>query len=134
MLNTFPSLLTYSFFAPTLLRIVAGFTLLYIGYSQAKNRKAIIQEIRQNIGWHFDQTLIFIAVLVVFALGLALIVGWYTQIAAIIAILFFLKQMIVAKKYKAAAPLCRLDYFYLIVILLTLLVTGAGAFAFDLPL
>jgi len=134
MLNIFPSFLTYGFFAPTLLRLVVGFSILYIGYRQAKNRKAIIAEIQQRLGWHFDQTLIFIAALLVFALGVALVLGWHTQIAAIIAILFCLKQMAFAKSYKTAVPLCRLDYFYLIVILLTLLVTGAGAFAFDLPL
>jgi len=134
MLNTFPQLLTYGFFAATLLRIVVGLSILYISYVQFKRRKAIIEEVRQNIGWRIDQTLIIIAALIVFAVGLAITLGWHTQIAAIIAIVFMLKQMVIAKRYPAAAPLCRLDYFYLIVILLTLLVTGAGAFAFDLPL
>ncbi len=133
MLNTFPSLLTYGFFAPTVLRILVAFSFFYISYAQASRRKEITALKIQLIG-HVDQTMVLISSLFIFAIGAALFLGWHTQIAAIIGIIVALKHAIYAKKYPLAIPLCRLEYVYLVVIMLTLLISGAGALAMDLPL
>ena len=43
MLNTFPQLLTFSFFAPLLLRVAVAVAIAYIVYIQFKNREAIAE-------------------------------------------------------------------------------------------
>jgi hypothetical protein len=133
MLNTFPQLLTYGFFAPTVLRVLVAFSFFYIAYAQSSHRKEIA-ELKIKIIGHVDQTMVLISSLVIAATGLALFFGWHTQIAAILGILVCLKHAIYAKKYPRLIPLCRLEYIYLIVILLTLLISGAGALAMDVPL
>jgi len=63
-----------------------------------------------------------------------LILGFYTQISALIlAIITFAETYI---EYKESAILKRNLIFYIILfaILLSLLLSGAGAFAIDLPL
>lgn len=133
MLNTFPSLLTYGFFAPTILRLVVAISFFYIAYAQFKRRKAISELKIQLIG-HVDQTFVIISSLFIFLTGAALFFGWHTQIAAIVGLLVAFKHAIYAKKYPLLIPLCRLEYIYIIVILLTLLISGAGALAMDVPL
>jgi uncharacterized membrane protein YphA (DoxX/SURF4 family) len=133
MLNTFPQLLTYGFFAPTVLRILVAFSFFYIAGAQFSRRKEI-SELKIQIIGHVDQTMVLISSLVIFLVGVALFLGWHTQIAAILGILVCLKHAVYAKKYPRLIPLCRMEYIYLIVIMLTLLVSGAGALAMDLPL
>jgi uncharacterized membrane protein YphA (DoxX/SURF4 family) len=132
MLNAFPDLITYSFFAPAILRILVGISFLYIAYTQFARRKEIAQTGlpffgRPNIG------LIFTSATLIALVGLALCIGYYTQVAALIGIVIALKHAIYAKKYPVAIPLCRLEYIYIIVICFTLMLTGAGLLAVDIP-
>jgi uncharacterized membrane protein SirB2 len=120
-------------FVPLLLRLTAALSFFYIAYTQAKRRKEI-SELKIKIIGHVDQTMVLISALIIAATGLALFFGWYTQIAAIVGIIIALKHAVFAKKYPSAIPLCRGEYVYLIVILLTLLISGAGALAMDVPL
>lgn len=134
MLNTFPSLLTFGFFAPTLLRVLVAFSLFYVGYAQAIRRKEITEEVHLPLIGHPDSTLVIISAFIIVANSLALLLGWHTQLAALLGIVICLKHLWYAKKYPRAIPLCRLDYVYIVVILCTLLISGAGALALDLPL
>jgi len=116
-----------------MLRVLVALSFLYIAYAQAARRKEISQIQIAVIG-HVDQTLVLISSLVIAATGIALFLGWHTQLAAIVGLVVALKHAIFAKKYPRLIPLRRLEYVYLIVILLTLLISGAGAFAMDVPL
>ena len=129
MLNPFP-LFYLSEFVPTILRLLVGLSLLYVGYTQIKRRKEI-SEIRFPLIGKPDQTLVIIGGLIVGIDALALIVGYGTQVAAFVGILISLKHAVFAKKYPRAIPLCRLEYVYILVILCTLVITGAGFFGFD---
>jgi hypothetical protein len=132
MLNNLPQLITYSEFAPTILRVLVALSFFYIAYAQASRRKEI-GEIKIPIIGHVDKTMVLMSSLVIGLVGLALFLGWHTQIAAILGILVCLKHAIYAKKYPRLIPLCRMEYIYLIVILFTLLLTGAGLLAMDIP-
>lgn len=132
MLNALPQLITYSDFAPTILRILVAFSFFYIAYAQFARRKEIAG-IKIAVIGHVDQTLVLISSLAIFIVGAMLFFGWETQIAAILGMLVCLKHAIYAKKYPRAIPLCRMEYIYLIVILFTLLLTGAGLIAMDIP-
>lgn len=68
------------------------------------------------------------------AVALCLFFGFYTQLAAIFGAIAALKMVIWKKRYPMFVPLSRTASALLLVICLTLVVTGAGAFAVDLPL
>lgn len=136
MLNPFPDLLVYSMLAPFILRIVAGFVFIDLGFFAFKFQ-------REKERWILSLNTLRvpkpdIALKIIGAVemvgGLMLVFGFYTQIAALIlAILTFAETYI---EYKAPLILKRNLIFYLLIlsVLISLLLSGAGAFAFDLPL
>lgn len=121
------------FAAIALLRVVAGAYLIYIGYVFWNERAAVAKERFPLVGrlpeWVFFGTSILQMVL-----GVLLVVGAWTQLVALIGAIVALKCLIFGKVYKKIIPLDRGTSLLLFVILLALVVTGAGAFAFDLPL
>ncbi len=117
MLSLFPSLLVYGVLAPFLLRVILGITVVYFGmnYIQQKQHTPVILGMIEII------------------LGLLLLVGVYTQAAALlVALILGLK---LGKKIATRAFLTHGVNYYLIllVIALSLALSGAGAFAFDRP-
>lgn len=132
MLNPFPDLLIYSFFAPTLLRVLIGAVFLWSAYVQYQRRHELARVRFPVVG--SGSWIISFSVLVHAAIGAGLILGYYTQIAALLGALGALKGLVWAKKYPRVFPLCRIDYFFILAVCLSLLISGAGAFAFDLPL
>lgn len=115
VLNPFPALLDFSFFAPLLLRVIAGVLFVRMGYWQfrtsSKERKAL--GIVEVLG------------------GLALIAGFYTQIAVLVlGLVATIGTFRTLRTNEARSD----TYALLLAIMLSLLATGAGAFALDLPL
>lgn len=131
MLNPFP-LFYLSQFIPTILRLLVGLSLLYVAYAQIQRRKEISQTGFPFIG-RPDQTLIIISGLIIGLDALALIVGYGTQVAAMVGMVISLKHAVFAKKYPRAIPLCRLEYIYILVILGTLIISGVGLLGIDTP-
>lgn len=134
MLNPFPDLLTYSLLAPFILRLVAGLIFIDLGVLAFKNEKkrwlaslSALQVPKPNLVLKILGGIEIIG-------GLMLLVGFYVQGAAIIlALLTFTEGYI---EYKEPEVLKRNFVFYtmLLSIVLSLLFSGAGSFAFDLPL
>jgi uncharacterized membrane protein YphA (DoxX/SURF4 family) len=132
MLNPFPGLLDLAFFAPTILRVVVGLVFLYSAYALYLRRAELAHIHFPIVG--SGPLLIWGAVVVHTIIGAMLILGYYTQIAALLAVLGGIKGIVFAKKYPRFFILCRLEYGFIIAICLSLLISGAGAFAYDLPL
>jgi putative oxidoreductase len=134
MLNPFPDLLTYGLLAPFILRVVAGFIFLNLGILAFKNEKErwIASLSVLNIPSPKIAVKIFGGIEIVG--GIMLVLGFYTQVAALI--LAFLTFAEVYVEYKDPLILKRNFVFYimLLAILISLILSGAGAFAFDLPL
>ncbi|MEK7117417.1 MAG: DoxX family protein [Patescibacteria group bacterium] len=134
MLNLFPDLLTYSMLAPFIIRVVAGFTFLNTGIlklSREKGRWLIsLEELK------ISRASVVLKILAVIEIvgGILLIVGAWTQLAALILTLFTTAVFFI--EYRDPSILKRNLPFYLLLlsITLSLLFSGAGAFAFDLPL
>ncbi len=134
MLNPFPELLTYSMLAPFILRVVAGIIFIDLGklaLNGEKNRWLIslsaIKLPRPELGVKILGILEILG-------GIMLLAGFYTQIAALVlAVLTFAEAFV---EYKDPAILKRTLVFYvlLLAISLSLLLSGAGAFAIDIPL
>ena len=133
MLNPFPHLLVFGFFAPTLLRVAAAITMGYSATYFVTHRKSIVAQSYILIGKP-PMALIWLGSVTTAATTAALFLGYYTQYAALITGLSALKFAVWAKKYPAAMPLSRSTSLLLLSISLSLLLSGAGAFAIDLPL
>ena len=132
MLNLFPNLLTYGFFAPTLLRLVAAGVFVYLTYVHLQRREEIGTTRFMLIGAGAWTVWVLVFVEAIIAIGLFL--GYYTQVAALLGLLMALKHFVWAKRYPRVFFLNRIDYVLLAVVCLSLLLTGAGALAMDLPL
>jgi uncharacterized membrane protein YphA (DoxX/SURF4 family) len=132
MLNLFP----IQFLAPLaylLLRVCLGVILLTLGYRHLRNRHAL----KEIFTFRFFPYGLFFAWYMgtwELIIGILFILGLFTQIAALCAIALSLKMSIMHKRF--AHPLIpqRLVYILMLAISLSLFITGAGAFAIDLPL
>ncbi len=132
MLNPFPDLLGYVFYAPTMLRIAVALAFFFGAYIQYKRLGELSRISFPLVGggvW-----IIWLSIIAHAVIGLMLFVGYYTQIAAILGALGGIKGIVYAKKYPRLFALCRAEYFFIVVICLSLLLSGAGAFAYDLHL
>jgi len=137
MLTTFPSLLMYGFFVPAALRITVAAFLAYQAVGHFKHKKGVADELHSKFRWMSRESAVWLAGLLILGelcVGVLLFVGAWAQIAAIVAALGFLKMAYFDDTLPTYAPLSRTTYILLIIISLSILMTGAGAFAFDLPL
>lgn len=133
MLNPFPSLLVYGIMAPVLIRVTAGAVLFYLAVLHHRNRAEIAKLISPLTGKSSRIAGDALALAEIIAGGL-FIVGLYTQIAALLCIVLVGKALLMRRKLTAIAPLSHTAYLLLMVMCVSLLVSGAGAFAFDIPL
>lgn len=134
MLNPFPDLLTYSFLAPFLLRVVIGIIFLDLGILKFKGERsrwiASFEALSLRPGAIFTSIYGIIEIIG----GLLLIIGLWTQIAALIFVIFSGFELFI--EWKESRILKRNIVFYTLILTISvsLLLTGAGAFAFDIPL
>ncbi len=119
MLSIFPSLLVFQIFSPLLLRLTLGIIFTYWAYKRFRS--------------HDEKNDIALGVLEL-VIGIMFILGLYTQVAALISLIIFLVYII----YKIKNHQFLTDgvnyYLILLIISLSLLLTGPGIWAFDLPL
>lgn len=134
MLNPFPDLFVYSLLAPFMLRVVAGLIFVNLGVLAFKNEKerwlaslSILKVPNPKLALKIIGGIEVIG-------GVMFILGFYTQVAALILGLLTFAEVYV--EYKDPPVLKRNFVFYimLLAIVLSLLLSGAGAFAIDLPL
>ena len=133
MLNVFPDFLTFGLLAPFLLRLAVGFLFLKAGVKKAKGgawTTPIFEKMHLRPGARYTLALGVIEVVS----GILLIIGLYTQVAALAAALISLFGWYAKKKHPSETPGSKGAFLLLFVISLSLLFSGAGFFAFDLPL
>ncbi len=134
MLNTFPSLLTYSWYAPLILRIILGIIVIDIGVLKFKGER--MDWIATFSAYKIRPAHIWVAVFGALEVigGILLLIGFYTQIAALLFVILSAIEFYI--EYTEGNVLKRDLAFYALVfgIALSLLLTGAGALARDLPL
>ena len=134
MLNTFPELLSFGLLSPFLIRIVLGLIVIDLGFVSLKTeKKEWLRVISLTKIPNPKYVLKAFSYLQMIA-GFFVFIGLYTQIAALVLILLtFIETFI---EYKESSLLRRDLGFYLMMFVMSasLLLSGAGAFAFDLPL
>lgn len=114
MLSTFPFLLSFALVSPFLLRI----TVAIIGLKYGIKR--------------YNKTFKWFSILYIIS-SLFIFIGLYTQIFALLGILLTKVNYYLDKKDSAHKPDMSI-HIVIIIILLSLMFTGPGFLAFDLPL
>lgn len=131
--NPFPDLLTYALLAPLMLRVAAAAFFAYLATHHFRNKKAAAPEL-SVLNQHTAVFALGVYAVVEALVAVALFLGLYTQIAALVGLVVCLKVLFLRRGLHHVAPLARSTYVLLGVICLSLLFTGAGLFAQDLPL
>ena len=132
MLNPFSDLLALGFLAPTILRVAVGCLFLYAGYYHWTHRSTIGNISFPLIGR--GEWIASASALAHVAVGAMFVFGYYVQIAALLGALSALKGLIMVKKFEIVFPYSRSTYVLIIAISFSLLLSGAGLFAFDVYL
>lgn len=133
MLTLFPNIL---FLAPAgiaLTRVVVALFLIYSAWYILGNEN----QIRATKIWlvgNLPAPLVWLGAGIYAVLGALMLVGAWTQAVALLSLIGFLKGLLFARQYRAIMPFPRSTYILLVTATLLLTVSGAGAFAFDLPL
>lgn len=135
MLSVFPQLLFLSGIGVTLLRIAVGMYFLYLAYLVAIKRDEFSRISYPVVGLMPPWAMLIASFISAMLAGM-LIVGFWTQVVALFGILMTLKLLILPRRLLApiTASFPRSTAFLLLVLCVSLVVMGAGAFAFDLPL
>lgn len=132
MLNPFP-IQWLALFAYLILRFFVGSILIYLGLSHYRNRQEL-KNVLVLSWWSFGLFSTWILIASEIILGVLLVAGAYTQYAALIVILMSIKLLILRHKFDHPTVPQKLFYVLLLGASLSLLITSAGAFAFDLPI
>jgi uncharacterized membrane protein YphA (DoxX/SURF4 family) len=134
MLNTFPELLTYSQVGPFILRLVLGLILIDVGLLKFRGERS--EWIKAFDAYKIKPAYIFVSLFGLLEIigGSLLVIGLYTQIAALVFVV--LSAIEFYTEYTEGNVIRRDIVFYALVfaISLSLLLTGAGAYAKDIPL
>lgn len=132
MLNLFP----IQFLAPfayMLLRICLGLVLMYLGKNHFRARHSLAPLFSFRL-FPFGHFFAWYLTIVEIIIGIFLFVGLYTQVAALLTMILSLKFIIMHKRFTHPTIPSRLSYLFMFVIATSLCITGAGIFAFDLPI
>lgn len=127
MLNPFPELLTFGLLSPFIIRICLGIMFVRHGYFKLfKNRDELAGKTAKNV---------MIAVGSVEIIGgIMLLLGFLTQIAALVLAILVLSVAIYKKRSGGITKRDLSFAVFVFLILISLLFSGAGFFAFDVPL
>ena len=133
MLNTFPYLLSYSSFAPFLLRLTVGIYMLIFAYENLEDkwveRFGLFKVASLKPEWFF----ILLVATIELTGGTLLVAGALCQITSISLAVLMLMTIFI--KYKKPELLSRNinTYILIFIILISLIFTGAGNVAGDYP-
>ncbi len=132
-LNPFPNLLIYSFFVPTLLRVVAAIYFILIAHSVLRQSAAFEATSFPLIG-RPKKWMVSLSAALTLLIAFLLFVGLQTQWAAVAALCVVVKHILFLKNYPTIRPFTTATYVLLGALCFTLLISGAGLFAFDVRL
>ena len=134
MLSVFPDLLAYTLLGVAIVRIAIGLFLFVSGISTLTNKKVALTKYIQEKGLPFADFWPWFMGILMLIVGGFLIIGFLTQVSTIVAIYLLIKMLFIdwgKKKIYGNTPLV---YLVLIMISASLIFSGAGFLAVDLPL
>ena len=119
MLSIFPTLLAYEQLAPFIIRIALGAVLIYWRIKASKETATIANKTVRTLEG---------------VSGILLIIGLYTQVASLFVVIDMIVRIVDKIKHRQFLTDGVNYYALLLVMALSLVFLGAGAFSFDLPL
>ena len=133
MLNLFPSLLI-PMLGPVVLRLVIGLIFIDLGWLKFRGEKSRWTASFYTLGIRPADLFVRAYALLQIIGGLLLILGLWTQAAALVFVIFTGIELYIEWSAKEVLKRDLVFYFLLFVISISILLTGAGAYALDLPL
>jgi len=134
MLSPFPALFAFSWFAPTIIRIVLGVFFVRFGLAKLRSEKSDKLTFFELAGFPRARAFLLITAWVEIIGGAMLFVGFYAQVAAI-ALSVIMAGAVWIKRQKPELLKNDIEFYVLLLVATaSLILTGAGAFAFDIPL
>jgi putative oxidoreductase len=134
MLNTFPTLLAFGLIAPFLLRVSVGLVMIEFGYSKITKQKQDKSSMFESLGMKPGIYYAYAFGLIEIAIGLALVVGIFTQIASLLSAIICTLAILVKRRNGENVKSSFGFLILCLVISLSLIFSGAGFLAFDIPL
>jgi len=134
MLNPFPELLSYSLLAPLFLRIILGVIFVDLGVLKFKSERSRFIASFEALHLKPAKEIVSLAGILDIVGGIMLILGLYTQIAALAFVILTGIEIYIESKDTKILKRDMTFYVLVLIIAVSLLLTGAGAFAFDIPL
>lgn len=134
MLNVFPEFLTYGLLAPFILRVTLGLILISLGKLTLRGERKHWETIARFLHLVPEKIFVFFYGILQIAGGLLLIAGVWTQVIALIFTVIFLIEYSIELREEGILKQNLVFYLLLVAISISLLFSGAGFFAFDLPL
>ncbi len=134
--NLFPTMFL-ALIAHAVLRVMFGLAFFVLGYRHlTRDRQALSNAIAQCIPGIASAAPWFAIYVGMVELILAsmFIFGAYTQVAALVAMAFSLKMLAFGRRFAPPLMPSRTFCFLALGVSLSLFITGAGAFALDIPL
>ena len=133
MLSLFPNLLFLDFLGIGIIRIALGAVILSLSFSFFRERKYIIENLK-NKPFPLPKTIPWFFGITTFVFGLLILIGLFTQLSVlVIAILMFNLLLIEISPVKLF-NYPKSYYFFIMMVCISLIFIGAGAFGIDLPL
>jgi len=134
MLNTFPELLDFGLMSPFILRVTLAVILISVGYLTLTKKKMEFDNYFKSQKYPFPAIITTVFGISEIVVGLFFFAGFYTQIISLISIYLLINLIYIENKSSKILPYTSAFYLILGVIALSLLFSGAGFFALDLPL
>lgn len=134
MTNPFPELLAFGLLAHTLLRITLAAFMLKLGSSKFAHEHKPVAEFFESLGFKPSHGYIKVLGAVELIVGGMLLIGILTQIAAFITAIITFISLVITTRHPEVKLRKSSDYVLLFVIAISLVFTGAGLIAIDLPL
>jgi uncharacterized membrane protein YphA (DoxX/SURF4 family) len=132
MLNLF----AIQFMAPLaylMLRMCLGIILIRFGCLHIQHRHSLKEVFSLRL-FPFGSFFVWYLGIVEIVLGSMLMLGLFTQLAALLTMLLSLKFIIMHKRFSHQLIPSRIVFVLMGIISVSLFITGAGAFAIDLPI
>lgn len=134
MLSPFPALFAFSWFAPTIIRIVLGVFFIQFGVAKLRSEKSEKLTFFELAGFPQAHTFLIATAWIEILGGAMLVAGLYAQVAAI-ALSILMAGAVWIKRRKPELLKNDIEFYILLLVAtVSIILTGAGAIAFDIPL
>lgn len=136
VLSTFPHIIPAGeVFIALIVRLIVGYGILTLAYYHLTRGRAHFAHDLKRYFHKYAPALVVVAACIELILAVLVIIGLYTQIAALLSFILFLKILFLSKQFPHMGAESKRYYWTLCILSLALFLTGSGGyFSFDYPL